>query len=240
MALFDARDEARELGGQGWEGFAKREAQPLALGPCVDGELIEASVTQALAAGVGAQKPLLIGSCAHEFNQLVSDNELDDLGPLAAVTRAGLDGHVAVAAAAREPNKGGAWAVGQLLSDAIFRAPVARWSALRAGANSPTWAYDFRWESGAPSVRGAGHCVDVPFGFDILGGIGVDDATGPAPQALADAVHGDWLQFITEAQCDAPARGFERQTIVYGADATRSIAAAYELEEQIWAQLRGE
>jgi len=82
---------------------------------------------------------------------------------------------------------------------------------------------------------GAAHCVDVPFGFDVLGAPGGRAATGPAPQALADAVHGDWLALVRDGRVAAPQFADGRSTIVYDASAERTIAPGYALESRLWA-----
>ena len=111
---------------------------------------------------------------------------------------------------------------------------MAHWAPLRASFGAPTWVYDFRWESRAPGVDGAAHCVDVPFGMDMLRAPGADAATGPAPQALADAVHGDWLAIVRDAAIDAPQWSEERDVIVYGADASRTFGTGYAREARLW------
>src|SRR5690606_23864882 len=118
-------------------------------------------------------KPLLLGATAHEFTKSLASVVPSEADPVALLRHAGVPEQLAGDMASREPDRGADWALGQVVSDAIFRAPVAGWAALRGTA--PTWAYDFRWESRAPGVRGAAHCVDVPFGFDILGADGVAD-----------------------------------------------------------------
>lgn len=242
LAFFEARDAALEPADDPLDGFITRNAQPLALGPVVDGEVCAASVTEALAAGIGAHKPLYIGACAHEFNDLTAWFE-DDIGDTPAVEvleRAGVPATLAagtVEQAAETTPEGrslAAWALGQAMSDAIFRQVVAHWAPLRADAGAPTWVYDFRWGSGAPGVNGAAHCVDVPFGFDILGAPHVDAATGPAPQGLADSVHGDWLALVRDGAVAAPRFGAAREVIVYGADARRSIGTGYAREALLW------
>lgn len=238
IALYEARDHALDAAepDDPVRGMLLREAQPLALGPCVDGDLITMTVAEALAWGVGDRKPLLIGACAHEFNQLTADLEpqLAALGGAGALELAGIPAPLAARMAAREPERGAAWALGQGLSDVVFRQAVARFSRLRAESDAPTWTYDFRWESLAPTVHGAGHCVDVPFGFDILGVEGTAEATGPAPQSLADDVHRDWLGLIADGAVDAPRHGADAAVILYGADASRSVGTAFELENELW------
>jgi para-nitrobenzyl esterase len=246
LAFFDAREAAFEQVDDDLTRFITRNAQPLALGPVVDGEVCETSVTDALAAGVGASKPLYIGACAHEFNDLTAWCE-DEIGATPAadlLERAGVPAGLAIELAddalpsTPEGRSPAAWALGQAMSDAIFRQVVAHWAPLRAASGAPTWVYDFRWESRAPGVNGAAHCVDVPFGFDILNAPRVDAATGPAPQSLADAVHGDWLAIVREGAVDAPQWGADRGAIVYGADGTRSIGTGYAREARLWEATR--
>jgi para-nitrobenzyl esterase len=126
------------------------------------------------------------------------------------------------------------------VTSVIFRAPVAHWAGLRAGGPGDTWVYDFRWESRSPDVVGAAHCVDIPFGMDMLSAEGVTGALGTdPPQGLADAVHTDWLGLIRDRAVSAPHHGPARETIVYGADASRSIGRAYYLEARIWTEIAG-
>ena len=215
---------------------------PLALAPCVDGDVCPHSVSAGVAAGVGADKPLLIGATAHEFSMslLPQSEALDgvDPGPLLVgaggspeLVREFLD-HSRVTG---DLDRGTAWLIGQAVTDMIFRAPVAHWSRLRSGAPGGTWTYDFRWESRSPDVVGAAHCVDIPFGMDVLAAEGVAEALGPEPpQALADAVHGDWLSMVRDGVVDAPQHGADRATILYNADGSRSVGIAYALEARIW------
>jgi para-nitrobenzyl esterase len=70
--------------------------------------------------------------------------------------------------------------------------------------------------------------------MDILGFPGTDAATGPAPQALADAVHGDWLALVRDGTVVAPRFGEDREVIVYGTDASRSIGTGYAREALLW------
>jgi para-nitrobenzyl esterase len=245
-ALFAARDAAEEPRDPATPRQIFKDA-PLELGPCVDGEVCEASVSDGVAAGMGSDKPLLIGSTAHEFTMMLLPNAdaLDGLDPEPLLVAAG-----ASPALAREfvehsrvtgdLDRGTAWVIGQGITDVIFRAPVAHWSGLRGEAPGGTWTYDFRWESRSPDVAGAAHCVDIPFGMDMLNAERVEEALGAdPPQSLADAVHGDWLALITSRDVAAPQHGSERNTVIYGADASRSIGRAYDLEARVWEDIRG-
>ena len=63
-----------------------------------------------------------------------------------------------------------------------------------AGA-AGTWLSRFAWES--PETGWSTHCFEVPFAFDCLAHPYCGHTLRSAPpQALADAVHGDWARFI--------------------------------------------
>ena len=237
LTLFRALNAAVPAVDDPLEGLLQRSAQPLPFAPVIDGDVVPHSVTDGIVAGVGADKPLLIGSTAHEFNESLAGvtAAVPQAEALSLLQHAGAPADLAEAMAAREPLRGADWTLGQVVSDAIFRAPVAGWAALRG--DGPTWAYDFRWESRAPHVMGAAHCVDVPFGFDILGAEGVPLAVGEdPPQALADTVHGDWLGVVRDGAANAPRHASGHATIVYGADGRRRVAAGYAVERRVWSE----
>ena len=201
LAIYDARDSFNPRPTDLLNRLAIRGFRPMLPGPVIDHTLVPDTVDAALVAGVGSDKTLYIGATAHEFNEskLPFAPLLRNIPARVALERAGLPEQLA-AKYADDADDDTTWAVGQVATDVTFRCHVARWSLLRAGATAPTWVYDFRWESGSPTVHGAAHCVDVPFGFDILGAPGVEAALGDSPpQGLADAVHADWLGVITGA-----------------------------------------
>lgn len=237
--LFDARTAAHPEPDR-VETTLRHFAAPLALAPHVDGDLIPHTVSEGLAAGVGADKPLLIGATRDEFLHLVDAFEplVQHADPVALLEANGLPAAAARATAACAP-PGAAGALGQAASDAIFRATVAHWSSLRASSGDLTWVYDFRWESTSPSTRGAAHCIDVPFGFDILGAPHADQLTGRAPQDLADAVHGDWLSLIARGSVDAEHWDGSRTAIVYSEAGRTQERGAYAREGELWTALRG-
>lgn len=238
-ALFEARSAARVMS-DSIDRIVAEAGHPLALGPVVDSDLIPFSVSEGLAHGVGADKPLLIGATSHEFLYLAEEFAplVSDADPRDLLASNGLPAVVVDHLVGLHPSGGAPWALAQAASDAIFRAPVAGWADLRRGASAPTWAYDFRWESQSPTVRGAAHCLDVPFGFDILGGPSVDQLTGEAPQCLADAVHADWLGVVTGARVEAPEHRVHSTTVVYGRDGDRSVGPGYAPERAMWHAIR--
>jgi para-nitrobenzyl esterase len=243
--LFAARDFADEPRDPAAPRRIFKEA-PLALAPCVDGDVCEATVSDAIAAGVGEGKDVLLGATAHEFSMMLlpSADALAGLDPEPLLVGAGASSGLASdfvehARATGELERGTAWVLGQAVTSVIFRAPVAHWSRLRASATGGTWVYDFRWESRSPDVVGAAHCVDIPFGMDMLSAEGVVAALGEnAPQDLAHAVHADWLGLICDGAVNAPQAGAAHSTISYGNDATRTLGRAYDLESRIWDEIQ--
>jgi para-nitrobenzyl esterase len=172
----------------------------LELAPVVDGELVPQPTVDALAAGVGAEVPLVLGATDDEFAVAFDAvaPALRLLTPAAAlrVVRAPRAAARAwLAANADVRRRGTAAVLGRYVSDRVFRASVPHVVALRGDA--ATWAYRFSWRS--PVSGRAVHCLDVPFFFDRLDGPRVVDVAGPRPpQALADAVHGAAVAFARD------------------------------------------
>lgn len=78
----------------------------------------------------------------------------------------------------------------------------------------PAHTYEFRWESPVESPVGGGkvgavHNLDLPFVFDVLDAPGVARTAGTPPQALADAMHGTWVRFVSGEPLPAEKMIFE-------------------------------
>lgn len=172
----------------------------LMLGPVVDGELIAQSTLESIREGVGADKPLLIGSNDDEFSMMFSrlKNKLKWIPAGFLLGRVGLKGAKRSAYLAANPDvtaQGTAAVMGRYLSDSMFRTVVPRICTARGEA--PTWAYRFSWRS--PVHDFAVHCLEVPFFFDLLGRDGVKDVAGTdAPQQLAERMHAAAVRFVSD------------------------------------------
>lgn len=180
-------------------------------GPAIDGDLLTQRTVDSIAAGVGADKPLVLGATDDEFT-MVADNAKGRLRfvPVSlALGRLGLDRarRKAYLAANREVRKKGRAAVlGRFVSDKVFRTSVVQVARIRheAEAGSRTWTYRFSWVS--PTMGWAMHCLDVPFWFDCLDAEGVGAIAGDAPPAaLAAALHGTAVAFIRDGEPGWPA-----------------------------------
>ena len=196
----------------------------LSWGPAVDGDLITQRTIASIRAGVGSDKPLVLGTTDDEFT-MVTDGvkgklrfvpvglALGRLRTTPEVRRAYL------AANASQRRKGTAAVLGRFVTDMVFRSGVVRVADARDSA--PTWVYRFSWAS--PTRTWALHCLDVPFWFDCLDADGVAEIAGDAPpRRLADAVHGSAVALTREGAPGWPAWSEEsRLTRVFGGAASQ-------------------
>ncbi|WP_454930822.1 carboxylesterase/lipase family protein [Actinomyces israelii] len=174
-------------------------------GPAVDGDLVPLPVREALARGSGGDIPLLAMSTTHEFiwSAFGLAQELGERSAAEIMTRAGLDAGLAADYVASHPELAGGehLRLGNLISDTMFHTPLLGWARARLDCAGPdaratgTWLSRFAWES--PETGWSTHCFEVPFAFDCLAHPYCGHTLRSAPpQALADAVHGDWVRFI--------------------------------------------
>ena len=192
----------------------------LAWGPMIDGELLTRPTVESLAAGVGSDKPLLIGAADDEFTMVTMRMQRmlrfvpRGVG-LGMLGLRGQDRRAYLRANPIERRRGTAGLLGRYVSDRVFRSLVARVLQARRGAAAPTWAYRFSWAS--PVTGWAGHCLDVPFWFDCLDADRVTAITGDdPPQALADAMHEAAVHLVRDHTEDwEPWREPERTTRVF-------------------------
>ncbi|GAA4771949.1 carboxylesterase/lipase family protein [Microbacterium gilvum] len=212
---------------------AGRDAMPLAFVPIIDGEVL-APVADVVAT---PPVPLLIGTTANEFGFPAEPGDLD--GVMAALGAAGARDDALAAFRAELDGLGAAFLQGQLLSEAMFRMPVARFATQAAATawGATTWLYDFRHHS--PVSRTAGHCHDLPFTWDGLAQEGVTAVLGEEPpQPLADRMHGDWVRFVREGCADwAPVDDAPSGAFVYDMPDSAYGARAYGLESDLAARL---
>jgi para-nitrobenzyl esterase len=183
--------------------------------PVVDGDLIATKPLAAIADGIGGGIPLLAGTTSEEFVFPVALGAItmreDQL--LRAMRHFGFDEAAAASYRAGHPDAAPGEVLGRVVTDHMFRVPAQRLLDARAGADAPTFAYEFRWGSTLLDGKvGSVHCLDIPFAFDNLDAADVDDNAGPnPPQALADAMHRAWTGFITHGDPGWPAHDPDRR-----------------------------
>lgn len=206
----------------GLKGLRRTFDEGLGIGPTVDGDLITRPTRDSLAAGVGADKPLVIGAADDEFAMVVRGYAkvlrwvpLGLILSVFGVQRAARKAYLAANGDVRK--HGNAALLGRFISDKLFRTTVVD-VARRRGA-APTWAYRVAFRS--PRFDAAVHCIDVPFFFDCLDGPSLEPLTGQRPpQALADAIHGAAVAFVTTGDPGWTAWSTQPESdMVFGGDA---------------------
>ncbi|WP_166793141.1 carboxylesterase/lipase family protein [Cryobacterium lactosi] len=183
----------------------------LPFGPVVDGDLIPLATLDAVLAGLGADKPLMLGSTDHEFNFAMNDltDELAGEDAAEMLVRLGVAAPAARVYASAHDQLGTADLLGQFASDRAIRGVMLQVAEARSAFAAKrvaalTWLWAFAWRS--PTLGGALHCLDLPFFFDALDAPRVQVLAGPAPsQRLADEVHGNAVAFIAGGEPAWPA-----------------------------------
>ncbi|MGB4135376.1 MAG: carboxylesterase family protein [Microbacterium sp.] len=197
--------EASLLGKTGLAATTAVLVDGLPYGPVIDGELIARPTTESIAAGVGADKPLLLGATDDEFTPAMdaAPRGLRYVPASFALRALSADaGRRRTWLRANRGRRGTAATMGRFVTDRVFRSLVVRVAEARADA--ATWAYRFAWAS--PVSGWSSHCLDVPFWWDCLGAERVTEHAGShPPQALAEEMHAALVAFVTNADPGWPA-----------------------------------
>jgi para-nitrobenzyl esterase len=233
MALVQAQGIGAGFGGppsrEGLLAAVAALSAGLRMAPTVDGEVLPWTVADGLARGEGAGVALLAGATRDEFSAIAlgAAGLLADDDPAGLLVAAGLDPGTAARYAAALPGRSPAAVLGQSVTDRVFRRRVLQWAALRAGATAPTFVYDFAWRSAVDGL--SGHCLDVPFAWDVLGERHVARLAGEAPpQDLADAVHGGYVAFVRDGDPGWPAWAGAGPVMTWDTKSEVTDAAAYD------------
>ncbi|SFR62503.1 para-nitrobenzyl esterase [Microbacterium azadirachtae] len=188
------------LGATGLRAVLDPLVSGLPWGPAIDGEVLPQPAVEALRAGIGSDKPLLLGATDDEFTMTL------DRAPralrfvpaglaLRLLTRDRPLRRAYLAANRAQRRRGTPALIGRFVTDRVFRSLVVRTA--RARADAPTWTYRFAWVS--PAKGWSCHCLDVPFWFDVLDDPFVERLAGPTPpQHLATEMHATAVRFVTE------------------------------------------
>ncbi len=239
--LLEAQAELlpRADGGPDPEALAARFGERLLrLGPCVDGELIPSSPIDAVRAGAGADIDMLLGTTEQEFNLVAAGaGGTVDEGTLGrALARLGLSAGQVADYRRLAPDLSASELLGQVLTDRAFRLPTSRLADARPGATAGTYAYEFRWRSpGLDGRLGSGHCVDIPFVFEVLDGERVEDVLGTDPPwQLAREMHTAWVDFAARGQPGWPAYAPDRRAMMIFDQASTVLDDPLGRQRRIW------
>jgi len=194
-----------ESGGGGWRPNPKISQEESAdhvgeWGVIVDGHLLKEPVMSAFAGGRAARIPLIIGTNSEEGSLLGLDAHSEGLFP-----QLSRDDMAKLKAlyGAQAPND-------EEFARLVFRdgyfASEARWIASKLNAaGSPAYLYRFGYVLGAlqPRRAGAYHGSEIPFVFDRMPEVHLDDADARVERAL----HSCWVAFARTGKpacVDAP------------------------------------
>jgi para-nitrobenzyl esterase len=170
--------------------------------PVVDGDVLPLHPQAALAAGHGADVPLLAGFNAEEFRLFAVPNGLttvvtaDVLPVVLHMLAIGQD--TAELYQANRPGASPGDLMCALITDRFFRNPLFAAAEARVAARAaPTYLYEFAWRSPVQDL-GAAHAVEIPFVFDNLRSPDAKLAVGANPRTdLAAEMHAAWIRFAT-------------------------------------------
>jgi para-nitrobenzyl esterase len=169
--------------------------------------VLDEQPAEAVAAGAGAQLPVLIGTNTDEGNLYLApggalaESTESDVYELACCTH---DDPAELVREHRHRRPTATWGElrSAILGDALFVIGSTRLAAAHASHGlAATHRYEFGWRSGAvDGLLGAAHTVELPFVFDRLGVPALRGptgllGTGEPPQPLADEMHGAWVRY---------------------------------------------
>jgi para-nitrobenzyl esterase len=210
----------------------------MAFMPVVDGELVTERPIDAIAAGVGHDVPMMVGTTTEEYRFFVVPTGVTD-----ATTDERLRGLIAHrgwptrAADLYSANRPGATpgdVMAAVITDQYFWLPAVRLAEARATAPTPTFTYEFTWGTAVKNL-GACHALEIGFVFDNLADPGTAKMAGAQPpQALADDMHARWIAFATGGDPGWAAYGSERTVMMFGSPTSGVVTDPRADERALW------
>jgi para-nitrobenzyl esterase len=192
----------------------------LRFGPLIDGDLVPEAPLTALTT-MSRSCEVLVGTTAAETVAMARfAGDLSEDTVLGALRASGMSTSAATGYRAAHAEETPAGVLGHAMTDAAFRVPAVRVAEARQGM--ATYAYEFQWVP--PTGFGSVHCLDIPFGFDLLEAPAVEVVAGDAPpQQLADDVHGAWMKFLRSGDPGWPPYDVETRRVMAFDAPTSSI-----------------
>ncbi len=177
----------------------------MAFMPVVDGDVLPLHPLAALAAGHGADVPMLAGTNTEEFRFFAIPNGLAamvtaDVLP-AVIGMLGIDQDTGALYQTNRPGASPGDVMCAVVTDMFFRNSLfAAAEARMASGSVPTYLYEFAWRSRVQDL-GAAHGVEIPFVFDNLSAADAVRIVGADPVAdLAAEMHATWIRFATTGE----------------------------------------
>lgn len=183
--------------------------------PVIDGDVVAATPSVALARGDAAGIDLLIGSTTDEMRLYLDPaandisraeltewttryltNRMGGTAPTQERVTALLDCYTKLGEGTSRNGIADLWTA--LTTDGGMRLPALRLADAQSAHNPRTYAYAFNWQSHHPGADlGAFHAVDIPFTFDTFDRVGWAEFVGvdDAGRSLGQAMRSAWAAF---------------------------------------------
>jgi para-nitrobenzyl esterase len=164
----------------------------------VDGDVVRQDPMTALRNGAARDIDLMVGYTRDEYRLwFVPSGLVDRVSTVTlrlALLKFRIPGRIARRYRGTYPDAKPGEILGRIAGDMLMRAPAHRLADSRLG-QSNTFMYEFAWPTTVERL-GSCHALEIGFAFDTLDRAGSLTLTGPnPPQALADAMHGAWVEF---------------------------------------------
>ncbi|MBO0684603.1 MAG: carboxylesterase/lipase family protein, partial [Candidatus Dormibacteraeota bacterium] len=182
-----------------------RGAGGLPFAPVVDGQVLPRPPIQAVADGAAASVRLTAGTNRDEMTLMVGPGggDLSEESAIARLERTNGGASRDLYEAYRSLLGGAAtprdiWV--SIETDRMFREPAIELASTQARHTRDVWMYLFTWESpGLDGALQACHALEIPFAWNTLSVPGREGFTGSGAeaQALADQMHGAWIDFAS-------------------------------------------
>ncbi len=178
--------------------------------PVWGGEILPRPPLELMAAGAGADVPVLTGTNEDEVALWgVTGLDEDRMRRYVARLTDDPDGMIDVYRRRLAEAPAG-WVACAIGTDHVFRVPAVRMADARHAHGATTFMYRFSWDSRAfDGMFGAAHALEIPFTFNTLDRAGTDVFLGPGdrPDGLARTIHDAWTAFIVDGEPATPTLG---------------------------------
>lgn len=165
-------------------------------GPMVDGRTILGQSVDAIAAGLYANVPVIVGANSADGFPAVTDKEkvFAQFGSDAATARGLYD---------PDGKTSGLQVATMVSADQMFIEPARAVARGLAAKGQPAWIYRFAHVGikPGPEMGGAPHASELPYVFDTLADQR-DGLKSPADAAVARTIHGYWVNFAKTGRPD--------------------------------------
>ncbi len=226
------------------QGRDTRKLGTVAFQPTIDGNLIPQRPIHAIRAGAGNGIPLLTGTTKDEWRLFSAASPR-----LRLMSRSAWEARVRKVAGEQAPAMLAAYSQGTtfdrfnaFMTDRVFTMPAIRMLEAQ-GAHATVYAYRFDWCSTfLRGVMGSCHALELGFMFGTYNTkfAGALFGTGPAADALANAMMDCWTSFARSGNPSAPSIAWpaydpeNRSTMVFGDQAPHVIDDPNETRRRAW------